>query len=481
MRKKLELFKQRLGRLVKNDKTPYLFILLSGVIFLALAYIFQENGIGLTSRQAYLKNSAYNGVSSNFVTEQKWHLKSQREYPITSNNDVNQKLAQKINNFHQEYLNRLKNKTHKLSYEENTSFSVTYNRNQLLSISINSVQDSDNKTVTMLTDSETFDLTTGKPIGLADIFINTDCLHSRALPDLRQLVVKEIQQAKPDFDSNKLSQTLTVELANNFLVHQDGSFQFEFTPEKLGADFNGRIVVNLPATRYLSSIKPDLAKRLFDQAVIDLNSPESPQNRSGFCSKNPCVALTFDDGPSDQTPQILDILQKYNVKATFFVLGKKAHDHPDIIKRQIDEGHQVGYHGWNHTAFNRLRPEQIHDELNRTDEIFRANNYTSRVARPPYGTLNQKSIDVLRDRNQDIILWSVDPRDWDVKDAEQIYNRVITASHNGAIILLHDIYPSTADAVEPIINYFQNNGFYLVTANTLLGDVPPSGSIYRRR
>ncbi|MGI6611979.1 MAG: polysaccharide deacetylase family protein [Candidatus Nanosyncoccaceae bacterium] len=473
---------KKLKNLLKNDNTPYLFIILSGVIFLILAYIFQDNGIGLVNKRTYQKNSAYNGISSNFVTEQKWQVKSQREYPITSNDSVNQKLAQKIDKIHRDYLGQLKNKTDKLSYKEHTSFSVTYNRNQLLSISVNSVQDSDSKAITVLTKPETFDLNTGESIKLSDIFINPDHLNTRVLPDLRRSVAKEIQQTKPDFNVNKLEQKLTTELADNFLVHQDGNFQFEFTPEQLDADYSGKLIVNLPATNYLPIMKPDLANRLFDQSTIDLNSPESPQNRSGFCNEHPCIALTFDDGPSAQTNRILDILQKYNIKATFFILGKNAQAHQDIIKRQIEEGHQVGHHGWNHTAFNRLNSDQLHDELNRTNEILQAyNSYTPRVARPPYGILNQSSLDVLRDRGQDIILWSVDPWDWDVKDASQIYNRVITASHNGAIILLHDIYPSTADAVEPIINYLQDNGYYLVTINTLLGDVPPSGSVYRKR
>lgn len=470
-----------LGKITKRLNTPYFFIILSCAIFAILIYFFQEDGLRLANRRAYQKHSAYAGIQSNFVVEQEWHLKSQREYPITPNQATNQQLAQKIDNIHQAYLKQLKTSAQKLSYKENTSFSVTYHRHNLLSISINAVQEAESGVASIITAPQTFDLTTGEVLKLSDVFTNPDYIDQRIMPELRRLVTQRIQQIKPDFNATELNQKLTAELVDNFLIHTDGNLQFEFMPGQFDSHHISKLVINLPATNYLSIIKPELRNRMFDQATIDLNSPESPQNRASFCAKNPCVALTFDDGPSQHTNRLLDILKTHNAKATFFVLGKNAEGHPDIVKRQIEEGHQIGYHGWNHTALNKLNPDQLNDELNRTDQILRTHNYAPKFTRPPYGMINQKSIDVLRDRGQDIALWSVDPRDWDIKDSDQIYSRVITANHNGAIILLHDIYPATIDSVEPIIKYLQDSGYSLVTVNTLLGDLPPSGSVYRKR
>lgn len=474
-----------INKIRQHSGTPYLFVLVVCIVFGLLIYWVQGNSFRLLTRKSYEKNSTYAGIKSRFVNDRQWHVQSQREYPITENETINYQLSQQIDNIHQTFIDRSKKAKHKFrqkDYSENISYSVTYNRNQLLSISVNTLQKIDGTNYEISTSPQTFDLKTGTLVKLTDIWTDQNYFTNKVMPDLRHLVVKEIQSILPDFTDAQLDQKIIEQNTNNFLIQTDGSIQFEFAPKQFNLSYVSKLIINLQATEYILNIKPAFAKRMFDQATIDLNSPESPKNRGSFCSNHPCVAITFDDGPSYLTNRLLDILRDNNVKATFFILGKNAEGHQDIVKRQINEGHQIGYHGWGHTAFTKLSPTALDDELNHSDAMIKqAGDYTVKLTRPPYGLFNSNVVNQLRNRNQSVIMWSVDPRDWDIKDSPQVYNRVVTATHNGAIILLHDIHPTTIDAVEPIINQLKNSGYYFVTVNTLLGDNLTPGRVYYKR
>jgi polysaccharide deacetylase family sporulation protein PdaB len=188
------------------------------------------------------------------------------------------------------------------------------------------------------------------------------------------------------------------------------------------------------------------------------------------------VALTFDDGPDDKyTPLILDILKKYKIKATFFVVGDHVQKYPEMIKRISEEGHVIGNHSWDHADLVKLQNNKIEDEIINTDELVK--RYTGRsptLFRAPYGAL---SPDVIRDATSSghqIIGWSVDTLDWDGKSVQQIVNNVKKEVHPGAIILQHCAggkhgnLNNTVQALPMIISFLKQKGYSFVTVNELI-------------
>lgn len=123
-------------------------------------------------------------------------------------------------------------------------------------------------------------------------------------------------------------------------------------------------------------------------------------------------AITFDDGPSRNTPQLLDLLDQYGIPATFFLLGKQAELHPDLVRRIVAEGHEVGNHSFSHPNLRLLPPERKIEEIRRTDAILRSLGAAPLFLRPPYGAFDRHTVDAAEALGLSVVLWSVDSRDW---------------------------------------------------------------------
>lgn len=190
--------------------------------------------------------------------------------------------------------------------------------------------------------------------------------------------------------------------------------------------------------------------------------PKIPDNR-------PRIALTFDDGPHPQnTVKILDILSKYNAKATFFMLGENVERNNWIPKRIIDQGSEIGTHTWNHKNLNKLNKEEILNQItSSSNKINEFSNTEVKYFRPPYGNVNEQVKQVAREQNKYIILWNVDTEDWKSKNAEMVTNHVLENVKDGDIVLMHDIYLSTVEACEKIVEELTNRGYRLVTISEL--------------
>ena len=197
------------------------------------------------------------------------------------------------------------------------------------------------------------------------------------------------------------------------------------------------------------------------------------------CLVVPCVALTFDDGPSIYTERLLDILKEHDVKATFFVVGQSARIHAATIRRMNQEGHQIGNHTWNHPNLTELSDELIQEQIQRTDSIIsQIIGETTPHMRPPYAAYNDH---VLAVSGMPFILWSVDPLDWKDRDPEIVAARII-ASPAGAIILAHDIHRTTVEAMPSIVASLKSKGIRFVTVTELLGPrTLESGHTYFRQ
>jgi peptidoglycan/xylan/chitin deacetylase (PgdA/CDA1 family) len=189
------------------------------------------------------------------------------------------------------------------------------------------------------------------------------------------------------------------------------------------------------------------------------------------------LALTFDDGPDlKYTPKILDTLKKYNVKATFFVVGTQIQKYPAIFRRLIREGHEIGSHSFQHLKFPQLSAEQIKYQLNHNNEIIRQNGGKPRmIFRPPYGALDPTTVELIGKLDYKIILWTIDSLDWRGLKEQQVISNVVPKLNRGDIVLQHCAADSkledlrgSNEALPEIIKTAKIRGYRLVTISQML-------------
>ena len=187
---------------------------------------------------------------------------------------------------------------------------------------------------------------------------------------------------------------------------------------------------------------------------------------------SPLVAMTFDDGPHPRhTPALLDILRARNIRATFYVIGRLVQRYPDIARRMVAEGHELGNHTWTHPFLSQLADTSVLRELDRTAEaIFAATGQVPVTLRPPYGAITARQSRMIHDsRNLPTVMWSVDPRDWQRPGSSVVANRIVGGAGNGAIILAHDIHGPTVAAMPAALDGLTERGFRFATMSALLG------------
>lgn len=189
----------------------------------------------------------------------------------------------------------------------------------------------------------------------------------------------------------------------------------------------------------------------------------------GATASAPCVALSFDDGPSgDNTEALLQLLAEKDVRATFFLCGYRIDAYPRLPGRLARAGHELGVHGYSHTCFDALTIEDLRMELERTSALIQETaGIRPMLVRPPCGAWNDSVREAIREQNLSIILWSVDPEDWRCFQAGEVARRVCDRVENGSVILLHDLNPSSVDAAGRIIDRLRAGGYEFLTVSEL--------------
>ena len=179
----------------------------------------------------------------------------------------------------------------------------------------------------------------------------------------------------------------------------------------------------------------------------------------------PMVALTFDDGPSTYTKDILNQLEKYNAHATFFVVGNRVASNASTIKRAYDLGCEIGNHSWSHPQLSAISVKEMQNEISKTDEaVKKITGQTPTLLRPPYGAVDA---DVKAYAGKPLIHWSIDTLDWDHRNASKTISSVLNNVRDGSIVLMHDIYAPTRDAAVSLIPTLISRGYQLVTVSEM--------------
>ncbi|PBJ12649.1 polysaccharide deacetylase family protein [Flavobacterium sp. ACN6] len=193
-----------------------------------------------------------------------------------------------------------------------------------------------------------------------------------------------------------------------------------------------------------------------------------------FCNnpleKDKKIALTFDDGPSPYTLEVLELLKKYNAKATFFCIGTNIEKHPEIVKQIIAEGHLVGNHSYSHSKFfDFYTAKKITEEIQKTDALLE--KFTSKKItffRPPYGVTTPSIRRALKVTGHKTIGWNIRSLDGGTKNQELIFNRIIKRVSPGGIVLLHDTASHSVLVLEQFLQFLQQNNFEVISIEELL-------------
>ena len=240
----------------------------------------------------------------------------------------------------------------------------------------------------------------------------------------------------------------------SFLPHQEITrLEFITILDRLMPE-PARIAVNLPEPGSI----PD-----FDRT--DPNPP--PVDPYAHLRGKKLIALTYDDGPfGTHTPRVLDELEAKGVKATFFMTGNRALAWPDTVKRVVDEGHQLASHTFSHALLTGLPTESILWEVNHNNDVLEEiSGVRPTVLRPPFGSISTRVKETV---GMPIIMWSIDPQDWDGKSSDYIVSHVTSRASDGDIIILHDTLSATVRATGRIIDRLHDEGFVFVTIDEMI-------------
>jgi len=186
-------------------------------------------------------------------------------------------------------------------------------------------------------------------------------------------------------------------------------------------------------------------------------------------TRMPMVALTFDDGPSRHTDSILNTLEQYDGRATFFVIGNRLDAYRNTIERAANLGNEIANHTQTHARLTLHTDSQIISEIQSASDAITSIVGTSPfIYRPPFGATDERVLNISAELGYGIVKWTVDPLDWRDRDADIIYHRIMSQVEDGSVIVLHDIHLTTAQAMERVIPSLIDQGFQLVTVSELL-------------
>lgn len=189
-------------------------------------------------------------------------------------------------------------------------------------------------------------------------------------------------------------------------------------------------------------------------------------NPKNIDTNAPMVALTFDDGPNPEyTGRILKVLEDNYSHATFFVVGTNAEKYPEILQVIAMSGNEIGNHTYSHANLTDIDSEDVEEEIDKVNRaVKKATGEIATVIRPPYGAYNNE---VLNQLQQPVVLWDLDTEDWDSRNAQTIVDNIISNIDDGDIILMHDIYESTAEAVELLVPRLKEMGYQVVSVSEM--------------
>ena len=218
--------------------------------------------------------------------------------------------------------------------------------------------------------------------------------------------------------------------------------------------------VTIPYYELGGVLKKDMLKKA---GVTDSNQP-TKRDLSQFKGKK-LIAFTFDDGPSKNTGKLLDALDKYNARVTFFVVGNRVASYSDTLKRAYMMGNQIGTHSYSHASLVKLSDAEVKSEISKANAaVKKVTGADPDIIRPPYGKTDAR---VKKLCGAPSIIWNVDTLDWKTRNKDKVYNAIIKSAHDGAVVLMHDLYETSVDGAIAAMDKLSKEGYAFVTINEM--------------
>ena len=448
---------------------PFLILLFSAGLF-GIYFLNQSHSRQTTApsdEKYYFADSKYSGIRSKFVTRDNKREKVSIEYPITENEKINRLISESIDKIDRDFQNTVLLATvFDKPMTETIGYQVTHNTSEALSIVVNIKQDMNGAHPASMTQFWTFDKKSGEVVGLADFTEQSDeaaeAIMSAAKNNISQ-TIKQRQQ--PEIDLNEI---INKEALSNFIITNNGnSLAWPLGQASLLPSSYGELTITVPISSVSKYLQNPTARK-FANIPKPAEKPKPAPAAPTPTVANKTIALTFDDGPGPYTEKLLDILDKYDAKATFFLIGSKVSGQASVVRSIQARGHQLGNHSWSHPELPKLSVDQIAGEIDRTNEAIRqATGVKPSILRPPYGAVNGVVLEQLRLRNMSSILWSVDTRDWADRNSQIVCSRAVAGARPGAVILMHDIHQTSVNAVPCILSSLKQQGYSFVTIQRL--------------
>ena len=403
------------------------------------------------------------------------HFTSYKSYPTTSIEAIDESIHKWVKTNENEFLDRMNN----LEEEENNltaryhlDTEVNKLSDDLYSIKLQSeetIDESDEKisVKTFLINVENEEL-----IDLQDIFDNEKFSEKE-----RFLLMAEQLEDEIDYDTWKPA----LEDINDLEVYIDSDkFIFYFTDDNLIANDDNVLEVPVATAQladYLTANYYDLFITDEMESEIEQAKIEEQEAKEEEIAGHKYIALTFDDGPMPgSTNRILETLDQYDAKATFFMLGNNVQANPDLAKKVADNGHEIANHSITHADLNKVSAEQVRKEMIDSKKLIEnITGKTPTLFRPPYGSKNDAVHEIANETEQSIALWSIDTYDWQHLNPNATFEKVKANVKPGSIILMHDIHQESADALPRVMEFLDEEGYEFVTMTELLPYIEGEG------
>ncbi len=359
-------------------------------------------------------------------------------YPVTNIGPLDDAISSYVN---RTYSSFKKDYSNLKQPELNISYTYKELNNAVVNISL-TTEITANKTINKIK-TFTYDKNTKKFLSMEDIVSDLDVLDY----DIKQKLLEKYREADIEFLANVSYEYFTID---------DENLTIYFGPDILKSNSN-IVYLDIP----LNSLKLliDIDKSKDSDSYISIK-------KKNISSTDRIVALTFDDGPSKYTSKILDILEKNDAYATFFVIGNKVDFYDEVLTRMVQNGNEIGNHSYSHKWLNRLSEAEFKEEINKTqEEVKKATGFTPKLFRPTYGGYSDR---LKSYTDLTFVLWDVDSRDWQVKNTNAIINNIVPNVKDGSIIIMHDNHSYSVNALEEVIKKLKDKGFKFVTVSELL-------------
>lgn len=349
-------------------------------------------------------------------------------YPITEEKKLNKKIKKyintEINNFQKNYCNKDTRQELNIDFKKETI-------NNFILVTLKTEIENTSTIKSFIFNTKT------KKFSTLNKILNENDL---------KIIQNHLNQKLEDLNINKnIIQDITIE-NTPFFITQNNLILY--------INLNKIIEINIPLEQL--SLKTE-KKETSNYTYKEINKIVNPEE--------PVIALTFDDGPSKYTKKIIDLLNQYNANATFFILGNKVETYKETLKYLLDSGNEIGNHSYNHKWLTHVTKDELLNQINETQNIIHENlNYTPKLFRPTYGSINKN---IKENIKLDIILWNIDTLDWKYKNSNKIVSHVLPKIKDGKIVLMHDTYEYTYNALKILLPKLKDQGFQFVTVSEL--------------